>query len=1039
MEYQQAADILTQADVGKAWLGRWGIRDLDRGHRILEAIAEAGVPTDLMASLLSQFEEQLPLTSDPDMALINFERFVKASRSPMSFAAYLDRDRTAFPILMQMLSSSQHLSDLLVRDPEGYDFLRITGGKPVARQALIDDVCSEVETADDERVVMAILRRFKHRETLRIAYGDIVGQQRVESITRQISYVADAISEAALRFAIRKMEQRFGKPLNKDGEAVGIVAIGLGKLGGNELNYSSDIDLIFVYDEVGSTNGERSRDNQEFFERVVRDFVKLLSENTDLGFCYRVDLRLRPNGKQGPIINTLENTWQYYDVSGRTWERQAYVKARAIAGDVTLGKRFLDRMESWVYRRYLSRADISGIKALKRRIEHRAVQDGVDERNVKTGRGGIRDIEFVIQFLQLLNGGDLEGIRTSNTLDAIIRLEQAGCLNMQERTLLEDNYSFLRKVEHRLQIMFDLQTHTLPTEDDELSRFAIRMGYSKNEPQTQLEQFKVELEERTEVNRKILDHLLHDAFPEDEEIEPEVDLILAPDPSEEYVHEIMSKYGFVDPKAAFQNLSALGNEKIPFLSTRRCRMFLASIAPSLLDSIAQTPDPDATLVSLSQVSDSLGGKGILWELFSFNPPSLSLYVSLCASSPYLSGILTSNPGMIDELMDSLVLDRLPTRPQLEETLSELSHSAEDLDPIIHSFKNSQHLRVGVRDILGKEDIQESHHALSDIAEVCLAKISQDELDQLVEKFGEPMGKDGEHAELIILALGKLGGREPNYHSDLDVVFLYDHDGNTKCRRAGGGTSNQHFFSQLAAKITKRVTNLGPFGRLYELDPRLRPTGRSGALAVSVDEFLKYFREGAGQGWERQALCKSRVVFASEANQDRMRGVVREAILSQEWSPQRAVDIYQMRYRLEETASKQNLKRGIGGTVDIEFLIQMLQLQHMETTPEVLVPGTLDAANQLRKHGFLSKDDAAFLTKSYRFLRSVESRLRLMNTTARHDLPEEPSQLKKLSYLLGYPGPDALVDDVADFRKENRERFERLFAEASQNVTISNSD
>ena len=390
----------------------------------------------------------------------------------------------------------------------------------------------------------------------------------------------------------------------------------------------------------------------------------------------------------------------------------------------------------------------------------------------------------------MLNGGDLPEIRTGNTLLAMAKLEQAGCLTSQERTILEEHYGFLRRIEHRLQIMFDLQTHTLPESDEELRKVAIRSGYLPTPQISALDAFQADFKRKTELNRKILDHLLHDAFGGDEVAEPEVDLVLDPDPSEASVREILGRHGFQDVSAAYRNLMDLSTERISFLSTRRCRHFLASIAPRLLQAIAATPDPDATLVELSRVSDSLGGKGVLWELFSFNPPSLRLYVHLCATAPYLSNILTSSPGMIDELLDSLMLDKLPTLELLEAMLADLSRGAEDLDPILHSFKNSMHLRVGVRDILGKEDIQSTHRALADIAEVCLQQVTLREYYRLVEKYGEPTlvgaassggEKEGRPCEFLILALGKLGGREPNYHSDLDVVFLYEGDGVTQHR------------------------------------------------------------------------------------------------------------------------------------------------------------------------------------------------------------------------------------------------------------------
>ncbi|MCA9206956.1 MAG: bifunctional [glutamate--ammonia ligase]-adenylyl-L-tyrosine phosphorylase/[glutamate--ammonia-ligase] adenylyltransferase, partial [Planctomycetales bacterium] len=946
MDIERLVSLLDNPADARSWLETLGVDNAERGQRNLEHLSQCGMTLDLLAVIVGQLAKHLPSMSDPGMALNSFERFVAQTRSPLAFGSLLERDPESLAILLQIMSSSQYLADLLIRDPDVFDLLRITEGQPVARQVLVDEIRAEVERANDERMAMSVLRRYKQRETLRIAYGDIVRGQSIDTVTQQISYLADALCEGAIRFARRQLESKRGAPRRPDGATARFVALALGKLGGEELNYSSDIDLIFLSDDDGATDGERSISNREFFDRLAANVVKLLSETTDLGIAYRVDLRLRPDGKQGPPVHGISAALQYYDVSGRTWERQAFVKARAIAGDVDLGQAFLERLEPWVFRRYLTRADIAGIKALKRRIERRAKLEQGDTRNVKTGRGGIRDIEFVIQFLQLLNGGDLRQLRTSNTLAAIAALEQVGCLTFQERSILERNYAFLRKIEHRLQIMFDLQTHTLPEGDVELRRVAIRMGYADTHHAAALADFQRDLRERTVENRKILDHLLHDAFGDEERTEPEVDLILDPEPSAEIVAQHLGKYGFNDIAGAYRNLMALSEERVAFLSTRRCRHFLASISPALLQAIAATPDPDSTLVNLCAVSDSLGGKGVLWELFSFNPPSLQLYVRLCATSPYLAGILTSNPGMIDELMDSLLLDKLPTHESLLATLKDLLRGAEDAEPILHSFKNSLHLRVGVRDVLGKEDVRDTHRALSDIAEVCLAEIADREALRLMERYGQPtVGDEQRPCELIILAMGKLGGREPNYHSDLDVIFLYEADGMTRPNgrgRKNESTTNQHFFSQLGQRIIKEVTRLGPYGRLYEMDPRLRPTGKSGSLACSVAEFSRYFQEGAGQLWERQALCKARPVYGSAAARDAVNAAVRDAVTCVEWQPAFADDIRVMRRRLEETASARNLKRGPGGTVDIEFLVQMLQLRCAGEFPEVLVPGTLDA-------------------------------------------------------------------------------------------------
>jgi [glutamine synthetase] adenylyltransferase / [glutamine synthetase]-adenylyl-L-tyrosine phosphorylase len=1044
------------------WLRSLRVANLTAAHSNLKRLAEHGVTLDLLSQISEQFAAAAPTLADPDMAINNLERFIAASRNPMATAALFERDPDALPNLLQIFTTSQYLSDLLVADKEAYDLLRMTNGEPVSRAALVEELVNEIRALGNYTEVLASLRRYKRRETLRIAYGDIVRNQPVETVARQISYLADAIVESAVDFACRHLEPQYGRPLRADGQSSRFVVLGLGKLGGTELNYSSDIDLMFVYEQDGQTDARRTVSNQEYFERLSKEVIRLLAEPTDLGVAYRVDLRLRPEGSRAPLCLSFDGMLSYYDMKGRTWERQAFIKARPIAGNRDLGQQLLDRLESWIYRKYLSLTDITGIKSLKRRIEERAEREGGELRNVKTGHGGIRDIEFAIQFLQLLNGGALPSVRTGNTLEAIARLEKAGSLTPDERTKLEDNYNMLRKLEHRLQIMFDLKTHLLPTGREELARLAIRMGYTGTRHRSALDAFQDDFARRTRQNREILDHLLHNAFSDEVAAEPEVDLVNDPDPPPERVREVLGRYPFDDVSTAYDNLMALATEKIRFLSTRRCRHFLAAIAPRLLAAIAQTPEPDTTLVNLSRVSDSLGGKAALWELFSFNRPSLELYVRLCAVCPYLASILTSNPGMIDELMDSLLVEHLPTLAILEEALAELCKGAENIDPILHSFKNAQHLRVGVRDVVGKDDIRSTHAALADIAEVCLRQIAQREYQKLVDKFGVPTvgrptdeelsndftrrfwdhfsPREGDICQPVVLALGKLGGREPNYHSDLDLIFLFESGGQTgpfhslsKGGARGGiqNTINSHFFSEFGQRLIRVCNQLGPYGRLYEVDARLRPTGKSGALAVSFDAFERYFAEGPAQLWERQALCKARPVFGGEEAQRHAMEIVARAAFNTPWRPEFATEIRHMRLRMEEGASKRNLKRGPGGTVDTEFLVQMLQLKHAREDTAIYKPGTLDALTALQQRGYLSADDAEYFRRSYRFQRSIEARIRLMDATGRHELPETDRELAKLAYLLGYTHSQELVAEAERTFAENRARFNRLFDAAER--------
>ncbi len=1051
MQIDEVHALLDSPDTATNWLKPLGIVDPRTAHANLTRLATTGIPLDLLGTICRQFAEIAPRLADPDMALNNLERFLQAARSPLSTAALFERDPDSLPNLLVMLNCSQSFSDQLCTDPESYELLRTTRGRPVSRDMLVEELVQSIQSVQDEDAAMKALRRFKRRETLRIAYGDIVSQLPVAQVTRQISYLADALVDAALQFAIGHHQRKRGHRNGQQHQVPSIVVLALGKLGGLELNYSSDIDLVMLYEPTEINSSQAAIDAQDFANRVAQDLIRLLAEATDLGFCYRVDMRLRPEGRQGPLARTVDDALAYYENRGRTWERQAYVKARPAAGDLDLGNRYLQQLEPWVYRRYLSLADITGIKLLKRRIEDRATEEGISLSDVKTGHGGIRDIEFVIQFLQLLGGGTLPEIRTGNTLEAIGRLESAGSLTHQERMLLEENYSFLRKLEHRLQIMYDLQTHLLPTTENELARVATRMGYLGTPEKSALAAFQEDYQNRTEVNRKILDHLLHDAFGDDATTEPEVDLINDPDPTDETIERVLGRYPFYDLPAAYANLMSLADEPIPFLSSRRCRLFLAAIAPRLLASIARTPDPDATLMTLSRVSDSLGGKAALWELFSNNHPTLNLYVTLCAACPYLVEILTSNPGMIDELLDSLLIDQLPSLQVLEESLADLTRGAEDTEPILHSFKYAQHLRVGVRDILGKDKVETTHAALSDVAEACLKDIVSAEYEKLIVKLGQPTigefpnqaenpiaaqwhpGEEGigRPCEFLVMALGKLGGREPNYHSDLDLVFLYEAEGNTVAdpRGRGESTTNNHFFNELGQRIIKRANQFGPYGRLFEIDPRLRPTGRSGALTVSLEGFVRYFQEGGGQLWERQALCKARMITGSQIAVEKALEAVAAATYCSSWQSSDAGAIRDMRLKLEESASPRNLKRGPGGTMDTEFIVQMLQLKHGQQRPELRIPGTLASLTALSDAGILASDDATFLRQAYRFQRHVEACIRLMNASGRHEFPDDTLELAKVAFLLGYENVDALRAEVKETFHEVRNIFNRIFAAA----------
>jgi glutamate-ammonia-ligase adenylyltransferase len=506
--------------------------------------------------------------------------------------------------------------------------------------------------------------------------------------------------------------------------------------------------------------------------------------------------------------------------------------------------------------------------------------------------------------------------------------------------------------------------------------------------------------------------LLHDTFQgEDGQAEPESDLILDTLPDPETIRSVLGRYPFRDIQGAYQNLTQLAHEAVPFLSTRRCRQFLASIAPRLLRALAETPDPDMALVNLEKVTASLGAKSVLWELFSFNPPSLKLYVDLCAWSQFLSEILINNPGMIDELLDSLVLNRPRSAEELRQEVAELCRGAADLEPILHSFQDKELLRIGVRDILGKDSTQPTTAALSDLAETILVQIAVLQQPALSKRFGVPYLEEGPRAgqpsRYAILALGKLGGREMSYHSDLDLILVYEGDGKTGFPAGATRferfelTDNFHFFTELAQRIIKMMSYLGPMGRLYQVDMRLRPTGKSGSLVIPLTEFRRYYEDGGAQLWERQLLTRARVAYGDPEFAAEVGKVVAQGAYSLPWSAKVADEIHEMRERLEASRSDRDLKRGFGGIVDVEFLVQLFQLKYGRDVSALRTTNTWEILEALRTAKLLNEEEYAALRAGYDFLRLVESRLRIVHNLSLDELPEKMEDLEKLARRLGF--------------------------------------
>jgi len=782
-------------------------------------------------------------------------------------------------------------------------------------------------------------------------------------------------------------------------------------LGGQCQGYNALLRLMILAETKGRTNSSRIVSNVDFYDRFAGDWIEFMTAQSAIAAepIYQLTAPVQPQQLTASRIVDIDLAFQHYDLTGRTWERELFVGARYVGGDRPSADQFLNRLRSWIYRRYVGDADIAGLGAMQRKLRRRLETQSSHRSEAIDESRALGDLEQTIRFLQLLHGHKLPKLQTSNYFDSIEMLFQEKVVMRTEYEVIKDSYAGLLEIKaiHELQA------------DDYL------------EPST-LTHLRRSLAESIEMCRTVVRQRLESEFPETTKTSDETDLILDPLPNAGWVTAVLQRHRFQETSTAYGRLMEMAREHGHILSTRKCRFYLSNIAPRLLTSISQTPDPDWTLMNMERVTNVLGGKGILWELLSASPAILQLLVRLCASSEYLLNILTQSPGMIDDLLNSLLLDRLPVEQEMGQMLEELCRRAPDVDSVLRDFKSAMHLQVGVRDVMSKESIVNTHTALASIAEVCLEQVINSEYARMVRKFGNPTheveAKQYKVAEYVVIALGKLGGREPNYHSDFSLVFLFDNDGMTRheqANRSATVTSNRHFFEELAQSVMKRVNRPSPNGRLYEIDIRFGPLEESGLLAMRLDQFIEALENPTSSVLYRQSLCKARAILGSPEMSRRSETMVHNVIESRRPTIEEQKEMLRDRFESLQTASLHNIKRGLGGSLDIEFAVQWLQMARASDYQNIVVPNTLEAINRLQSCGILEPSQAINMRDGYDYLRGIESALRLMNTDSKHDLPTNTIELEKLAYLIGAGSGEAMIKQVDSVRRCNRDLFESI--------------
>ncbi|MCF8068253.1 MAG: bifunctional [glutamate--ammonia ligase]-adenylyl-L-tyrosine phosphorylase/[glutamate--ammonia-ligase] adenylyltransferase [Desulfobacterales bacterium] len=787
------------------------------------------------------------------------------------------------------------------------------------------------------------LKRFRAREMVRIAWRDLSGRADLDDVMTCMTWFADACIDISLSILFRQFCERYGKPLNNNGVLQQLVVIGMGKLGGVELNFSSDIDLIFAYPETGETDGgENSINNEEFFIRLGRALIKTLGTSTGDGLVFRVDMRLRPYGENGPLVMSFDNMEQYYQSQGREWERYAWIKARVVAGDAVSGKKLMMRLKPFIYRRYLDYGVFESLRRMKLKIETEVKLQNLKD-NIKLGTGGIREIEFFGQIFQLIRGGVTSSLQAQQILKVLFLLVGEECITETVFKELSCAYVFLRNVEHRLQEFSDRQIHDLPAGQPDRQRVAISMGFKS------WDDFKAGLTGHTDIVHKHFTRLL-DIRQTDEKDKHFDDLlsgIWLGDAGPERGSELLSAAGFEKPDDLLRLLADLKEDPATRALSSNGRAKLDRLVPHILNQASKSDDPILTLNRIIELIKVIERRTTYIDLLLENPQALIILVKLADISPWIISFLAKHPVLLDELLDPRTLYRLPTKSELEEELDHriASIPADDLEyqmEALRIFKQVNILRVAAADVTAAMPLMRVSDHLSNIAITVVDKALDIAWNHLTGIHGIPSCRhEGEirGRGFAVIAYGKLGGIELGYGSDLDLVFL--HAGINAPTKGGSRPIDSHqFFMRLGQRLVHILTAHTSAGRLYETDMRLRPSGSSGLLVSHVERFRNYQLKMA-RTWENQAIIRARPICGDDSLA-RYFDKIRSQVLSdkrEEVALKNEVTDMRERLRSENIMIRPgmfDLKQGKGGIVDIEFLVQYLILLNAFKHPSLVI-------------------------------------------------------------------------------------------------------
>ena len=889
--------------------------------------------------------------------------------------------------------------------------------QPLTKADMAADLQACLEAVTDEVALARVMRQFRQRHQVRLIWRHTLQLGPSYELTQEISNFADVCIDGALQWLYADCVAKWGEPQDPQGNVQKMVVLGMGKLGGGELNLSSDIDLIFAFPAAGETHGARKcLDNQQFFIRLGQRLIQALDTHTGDGFVFRVDMRLRPYGASGAMALNFTAMELYYQGQGREWERYAFIKARVVAGDQQAGQALLASLRPFVYRRYLDYSAIESLRSLKQMIASEVRRRGLHT-NIKLGSGGIREVEFIAQAFQLIRGGRDQRLQTTSLMTVLDLLPDVAGWQQQEIDELKQAYWFLRDVEHAIQGVQDKQTQTLPDTPIEQSRLAFAMGFEDWQA----------LEQAIDAKRQFI----HSQFAqviahEDDEVEAQEEtgistlcseLALLISAQEDDIPEaqwlaMLEEAGFAEPEQVLKHLFSLYQSRAARSMQGVAQERLAKLLPALMQLCSKQQDAAQTLARVLVLIEAVLRRSVYLVLLQENPSTLKLVVDLCAASPWFGDYLARQPSLLDELLDVHSLFEVPTPLAMQQDLQQrlLRVPEEDTEQLMGSlrhFKHASALRIAAQEVTGKLPLMKVSDQLTFTAEAILQQVLRLAWYELSQRHGEPCDADGPNDDFIIVGYGKVGGWELSYGSDLDLVFIYDAPSNGMTN-GEKSIANSMFYTRLGQRIISYLNTVTAAGQLYEVDMRLRPDGAKGLLVSTIEAFGKYQREQAWT-WEHQALVRARPVAGSERLTAKFKQV-REAILSQQ-REQKSLrqDVTDMREKMRDNlASKPNkdgeyehfhLKQDQGGIVDIEFMVQYAVLAYAHLYPSLLVySDNIRILDAMEAEGIMPQAATEALRDCYRTIRAVEHRQALQNQSGKvaiEELQEQRAQVQAI--------------------------------------------